>query len=157
LDPPLAAMQDEFQALQDNSTWELVPRPPSAHVITGKWIFKNKFHADGRLERRKACWVVRGFSQCPGLDFDQTFSQVVKPATNRTVLHLAAACDWPVHQLDVKNVFLHGHLTEQVFYQQPAGLVDAVQPDAVCHLRKSLYGLKQAPRAWFQRFATCSS
>lgn len=149
-----AAMQDEFQALQDNGTWELVPRPPGAHVITGKWIFKNKFHADGRLERRKARWVVRGFSQRPGLDFDQTFSQVVKPATIRTVRHLAAARDWPVHQLDVKNAFLHGHLTEQVFCQQPAGFVDAAQPDAIWLLRKSLYGLKQAPRAWFQRFTT---
>ena len=86
-----AAMQEEFKALQDNGTWELVLRPPGAHVITGKWIFKNKFHADGRLERRKARWVVRGFSQRPGLDFDQTFSPVVKPATIQTVLHLAAA------------------------------------------------------------------
>lgn len=107
-----AAMQDEFHALQANGTWQLVPRPRGAHIITGKWIFKNKFHADGSLERRKARWVVRGFSQRPGLDFDQTFSPVVKPATIRTVLHLAAARDWPVHQLNIKNAFLHGDLTE---------------------------------------------
>lgn len=149
-----AAMQDEFDALQANGTWELVSQPRGAHIITGKWIFRNKFNADGSLERRKARWVVRGFSQRPGLDFDQTFSPVVKPATIRTVLHLAAARDWPVHQLDVKNAFLHGDLTEQVFCQQPVGFVDPAQPDAVCLLRKSLYGLKQVPRAWFQRFAT---
>ena len=143
------AMQEEFDALRRNGTWELVPRPLRAHVITGKWIFKNKFHADGTLERRKARWVVRGFSQRPGLDFDQTFSPVVKPATIRTVLHLAAARDWPVHQLDVKDAFLHGDLTEQVYYQQPSGFVDPTMPNAVCLLRKSLYGLKQAPRAWF--------
>ena len=105
-------MQDEYDALLSNGTWQLVPRPSHANVITGKWIFKNKFHADGTLERRKACWVVCGFSQRPGLDFDQTFSPVVKPATIRTVLHLAAARNWPVHQLDVKNAFLHGDLTE---------------------------------------------
>lgn len=86
-----AAMQDEYNALQQNGTWKLVPRPRGAHVISGKWIFKNKFHADGTLERRKARWVVRGFSQCPGLDFDQMFSPVVKLATIRIVLHLAAA------------------------------------------------------------------
>jgi len=149
-----AAMEDEFQALQANGTWELVPRPPGALVISGKWIFKNKFHADGKLERRKTRWVVRGFSQRPGFDFDQTFSPVVKPATIRTVLHLAVARDWPVHQLDVKNAFLHGHLTEQVYCHQPAGFVDPQHPDAVCLLRKSLYGLKQAPRAWFPWFAT---
>jgi hypothetical protein len=86
----LAAMQEEFDALQRNGTWTLVPRPPQANVITGKWLFKNKLHPDGSLERRKARWVVRGFSQRPGVDFHQTFSPVVKPATIRTVLHLAA-------------------------------------------------------------------
>ena len=143
----LAAMQDEYNALQQNGMWEPVPRPPGPHVISGKWIFKNKYNADGSLERRKARWVVRGFSQRPGLDFDQTFSPVVKPATIRMVLHLAAARDWPVHQLDVKNAFLHGDLTEKVYCQQPAGFVDPAHPNDICLLQKSLYGLKQAPRA----------
>lgn len=145
------AMQEEFDALQANGTWTLVPRPAHANVITGKWIFKNKLHPDGSLERRKARWVVRGFSQRPGIDFHQTFSPVVKPTSIRTVLHLAASRKWPVHQLDVKNAFLHGDLAERVYCRQPAGFVDANNPDHVCLLVKSLYGLKQAPRAWFQR------
>ncbi|CAN6304730.1 unnamed protein product [Urochloa humidicola] len=147
-------MQDEYDALLSNRTWELVTRPPGAHIISGKWIFKNKFHADGTLERRKARWVVRGFSQRPGLDFDQTFSPVVKPPTIRTVLPIAASNSWPVHQLDVKNAFLHGDLHERVYCKQPAGFVDTNHSDAVCLLRKSMYGLKQAPRAWFQCFAS---
>ena len=57
-----AAMEEEFRALQQNSTWELVPRPPQANIVTGKWIFKHKFQADGSLERYKARWVLRGFS-----------------------------------------------------------------------------------------------
>jgi histone deacetylase 1/2 len=146
-----AAMQDEFNALQANGTWTLVPRPSHANVITGKWLFKNKLNPDGSLERRKARWVVRGFSQRPGVDFHQTFSPVVKPATIRTVLHLAATRRWPVHQLDVKNAFLHGDLTERVYCHQPAGFVDSSNPNHVCLLVKSLYRLKQAPRAWFQR------
>jgi hypothetical protein len=150
----LAAMQEEFDALQRNGTWTLVPRPPQANVITGKWLFKNKLHPDGSLERRKARWVVRGFSQRPGVDFHQTFSPVVKPATIRTVLHLAAIHNWPVHQLDVKNAFLHGDLAERVYCHQPAGFVDAAHPNHVCLLVKSLYGLKQAPRAWFQRLGS---
>ena len=107
----LAAMQEEFNALQNKNTWTLVPRPAQANVITGKWLFKNKLNPDGTLERRKARWVVRGFSQRPDIDFHQTFSPVVKPATVRTV-HLAATRRWPVHQLDVKKAFLHGDLAE---------------------------------------------
>jgi histone deacetylase 1/2 len=71
---------------------------------------------------------------------------VVKPATVRTVLSLALAQSWPVHQLDIKNAFLHGLLTEIVYCSQPAGFVDSSRPDMVCWLNRSLYGLKQAPR-----------
>jgi histone deacetylase 1/2 len=109
--------------------------------------------ADGSLERYKARWVVRGFTQRAGVDYGETFSPVVKPATIRTVLTIAASRRWPVHQLDVKNAFLHGTLSEEVFCLQPAGFVDDTKPQHVCRLSKSLYGLKQAPRAWFMRFA----
>jgi hypothetical protein len=145
-------MQQEFDALQANRTWTLVPRPRGVNVITGKWLFKNKLLLDGSLERRKARWVVRGFNQRPGVDFDQTFSPIVKPATIRTMLHLAASRRWPVHQLDVKNAFLHGELAECVYCRQPVGFVNEQLPDHVCLLYKSLYGLKQAPMVWFQHF-----
>jgi hypothetical protein len=111
-------------------------------MVTRKWIFKLKLYADGSLERYKACYVLRGFTQRPRIDFDETFSPVVKPATIRTVLTLALARDWPVHQLDVTNAFLHGTLTETVYCTQPVGFVDPTQPFLVCKLNKSLYGLK---------------
>ena len=114
-----AAMKLEFDALQSNKTWTLVPRPPGARVITGKWVFKHKMNPDGSLERYKARWVVRGFNQRPGIDFGETFSPVVKPATIRTVLTIVATQHWPAHQLDVSNAFLHGNLQEQVYSLQP--------------------------------------
>jgi hypothetical protein len=77
---------EEHSVLLQNHTWDLVPRPPRANVVTGKWIFKHKFQSDGSLERYKARWVLHGFTQRPGVDFDETFSPVVKPATMRTVL-----------------------------------------------------------------------
>ncbi|XP_066373702.1 uncharacterized mitochondrial protein AtMg00810-like [Miscanthus floridulus] len=113
-------MQDEFSALLSNHTWDLVPRPSRSNVVTGKWVFKHKFKADGSLERYKARWVLRGFTQRPGIDYDETFSPVVKPATVRIVLSLAVSRKWPVHQLDVKNAFLHGHLSETVYCTQPS-------------------------------------
>jgi len=69
-------------------------------VVIGKWIFKHKFKADGSLERYKAHWVLRGFTQRPGVDFAETFSSVVKPATVRTVLSLALSRNYttPQHQ-----------------------------------------------------------
>ena len=73
------------------------------------------------------------------MDYDETFSPVVKPATVRTVLSLALSRSWPVHQLDVKNVFLHGTLSETVYCSQPAGFVDSSRPDMVCQLYKSLW------------------
>ncbi|WVZ98005.1 hypothetical protein U9M48_043498 [Paspalum notatum var. saurae] len=149
-------MIDEYRALIANATWRLVPRPPGANVVTGKWIFKHKFHSDGTLARHKVYWVVRGFSQQPSVDYDETFSPVVKPATIRVVLSIAASRTRPIHQLDVNNTFLHGHprpSEETDYCQQPFGFIDQYAPDHVCLLQKSLYGLKQAPRAWYQRFA----
>jgi histone deacetylase 1/2 len=141
------AMEAEFHTLQANRTWKLVDKPPCAHIITGKWVFKHKFLPDGTLERYKARWVVRGFKQRQGIDFQETFTPVVKPASIRTVLAIAASKRWPTRQLDVSNAFLHGRLDEHVFCQQPIGFADAARPQAVCLLDKSLYGLRQAPLA----------
>jgi hypothetical protein len=121
-------------------------------MITSKWVFKTKLNSDGSLDKYKARWVVRGFNQRPGVDFGETFSPVVKPATIRTVLMLIVSKQWPAHQLDVSNAFLHGNLQERVLCQQHKGFEDPDRPNDVCLLSRSLYGLRQAPRAWFTRF-----
>ncbi|GKF81050.1 ribonuclease H-like domain-containing protein, partial [Tanacetum coccineum] len=111
------------------------------------WLFKHKFHVDGTLSHYKARLVANGSSQQLGVDFDETVSPVVKPATIRTVLSLAVSRKWPIHQLDVKNAFLNGDLFKTVYMHQPPVFVDARFPNHVCRLQRSLYGLKQAPRA----------
>jgi hypothetical protein len=88
-----AAMVDEYTALQNNRTWDLVPRPPGSNIVSGKWIFRYKLKPDGSLDRYKARWVLRGFTQRAGVDYGETFSPVVKPATVRTVLSIAVAQD----------------------------------------------------------------
>jgi len=70
------------------------------------------------------------------------------------MLSLALSRQWPIHQLDVKNAFLHDTLEETVYCVQPSGFEDSTHPEFVCRLNKSLYGLKQAPHAWYSRFAT---
>jgi len=97
--------------------------------------------------------VAQGFSQKHGIDFDATFCPVVCPATVRIILTLVAMHNWALHQLDVKNAFLHGFLQEEVYMEQPPGYIDPEFPSHVCCLQRALYGLKQASRAWFQRFS----
>jgi hypothetical protein len=82
-------MEEEYGALISNGTWELVPRPQGSNVVTGKWVFTQKLCADGTLDRYKARWVLQGFTQRPGVDYNETFSPVVKPVTVCTVLATA--------------------------------------------------------------------
>jgi histone deacetylase 1/2 len=103
----------------------------------GKWIFKHKFHDDGSLKPYKARWVLRGFTQCPSVDFNETFSPVVKPTTVRTVMSVALSRQWPVHQLDMKNAFLHSTLSKTVYCMQPSVFEDSTRPGFVCRLNRS--------------------
>ncbi|GJX23730.1 ribonuclease H-like domain-containing protein [Tanacetum coccineum] len=93
------------------------------------WLFRHKYLVDGTLSRYKARLVANGSTQLEGVDDNETFSPVVKSGTIRTVLSLAASRHWPVHQLDVKNAFLHGDLSKTVYMHQPLGFRDSVHPD----------------------------
>jgi hypothetical protein len=141
------AMEAECEALQANHTCDLVPSPPGTNVVTGKWIFKLKLHADGSLERYKARYVLRGFTQRPGVDYDETFSPVVKPATIRTVLTLALSRNWPVHQLDVTDAFLHGTLDgDGLLHPAPLGLSTLLTPTWSANSTSPSTASSRAPR-----------
>ncbi|GJS65305.1 ribonuclease H-like domain-containing protein [Tanacetum coccineum] len=123
------AMRDEYSALIKNRTWVLVPRPTNTNIVRCMWLFHHKHLADGTLSRYKARLVPNGSTQLEGVDVDETFSPVVKSGTIRTVLSLAASRHWPIHQLDVKNAFLHGDLSETVYMHQPPRFRDSKYPD----------------------------
>ncbi|WKA12737.1 hypothetical protein VitviT2T_030094 [Vitis vinifera] len=119
------AMKEELDALTKNHTWDLVTLPPGQSVVGCKWIYKIKTRSDGSIERYKARLVAKA---------------------------VAAARKWDLFQMDVKNAFLNGDLSEEVYMQPPLGL--SIESNKVCHLRRALYGLKQAPRAWFAKFSS---
>jgi hypothetical protein len=146
-------MDSEFSALERNKTWHLVPPSPGRNLIDCKWVYKIKHKADGSIDRYKARLVAKGFKQRYGIDYDDTFSPVVKFATIRLVLSLAVSQGWSLHQLDIQNVFLHVVLEEDVYMKQPPGFEDPSKPTYHCKLDKALYGLKQAPRAWYSRLS----
>ncbi|KAM1259138.1 hypothetical protein ACFX13_039360 [Malus domestica] len=104
------AMNEEMEALQKNSTWELTNLPKGKKSNGCRWIYTVKFNADGTIERYKARLVAKGYTQTYGIDYRETFAPVAKISTIRVLLSLAANLDWPLQQFDVKNAFLHRDL-----------------------------------------------
>ena len=143
------AMHSELDAIERNKTWTLVPRPKSRKIVSTKWIFKTKYKADGSLDKHKARLVARGFTQRPGVDFDETYAPTARMTTIRTLFSLAAHHQWPLFQMDVKSAFLNGVLDNEVYVEQPPGFTVPEKEDWVYRLQKALYGLKQAGRQWY--------
>ena len=147
-----SVMIEEMDALNGNDTWNLVHLPTGKKSIGCRWVFVVKVNLDGSVARLKARLVAKGYAQTYGVDYFDTFSPVAKMTSVRLFISLAATHNWDLHQLDIKNAFLHGDLQEEVYMDQPPEFVAQGEIGKVCRLRKSLYGLKQSPRAWFGKF-----
>nr|GEU87192.1 polyprotein, putative [Tanacetum cinerariifolium] len=127
--------------------------PVHKKAINCKWVFSVKMNPDGSIARLKARLVAKGYAQTYGIDYTDTFSPATKISSIRLFISLAATYDWALHQLDVKNAFLHGDLEEEVYMGQPPGFVAQEEFRRVCKLKKALYGLKQSLRAWLGKFS----
>ena len=116
-------MVNEMQALNDNGTWNLVPLPIGKKTIGYGWVFAINFNLDGSIARLKARVVAKGYAQTYGIDYSDTFSPVAKLISIRLFISLVASYDWDMHQLYIKNVFLHEDLQEEVYMEQPPRFV----------------------------------
>jgi transposase InsO family protein len=143
------AMDEEYRALMANNTFTLVPLPPDRTAVKTRWVYKIKQKADGSVDRFKARWVARGYSQKYGIDYDQTFAPVVRLENLRMLLAYATLRNLEIDQMDVDSAFLQADLHEEVFITQPEGYISIEHPDHVCKLNRSLYGLKQASFSWY--------
>ncbi|KAM1072945.1 hypothetical protein ACFX2B_017883 [Malus domestica] len=145
------AMDVEVAAIEKNNTWELTDLPQGGKIIGVKWVYKTKLNENGEVDKYKARLVANGYAQEYGVDYAEVFAHVARLDTIRIVIALAAQREWTIHQMDVKNAFLHGEINEEIFVEQPPGYVQRGKEHKVYKLRKALYGLKQAPRAWYSR------
>ena len=148
-----SAMVKEMQTLDDNGTWNLIQLLVGKKAMGCRWIFVVKVNPNGSVARLKAQLVAKGYAQTYDMDYSDTFSPVAKMTYVQLFISLATTHKWDFHQLDIKNVFLHDDLQEEVYMEQPPGFVAQGEIGKVCRLQKSLYGLKQSPRAWFGKFS----
>ncbi|WKA10976.1 hypothetical protein VitviT2T_028515 [Vitis vinifera] len=146
-------MLEEIRALEDNHTWKLVDLPQGNKVVGCKWVFAVKVNPNGSMVRLKVRLVARGYAQTYEVDYSNTFSPVAKLTSVRLFISIVAPQQWMIHQLDIKNAFLHDDLEKEVYMEQPPGFVAQMEYEKVCCLEKALYGLKQSPRAWFGKFS----
>ena len=140
----MSAMQEELDSMKKNQVWELVDLPKGRKSVGNKWVLKIKRKADGSIDRYKARLVAKGFTQIEGVDYEETFSPVVRFASIRLILSLVSSLDLELYQMDVKTAFLNGELEEEIYMEQPSGFEVAGEEHKVCKLQRSIYGLKQA-------------
>ena len=110
-------MQEEYSSIMKNDVWEVVLRPKGKSVVTSRWLYKIKHVADGSIEKFKARFVVRVFSQVEGVDYEETFAPVVRDTSICSIISIIAEMGWKIHQMDVKTAFLNGFIQEEVYIE----------------------------------------
>ncbi|GJT34435.1 retrotransposon protein, putative, ty1-copia subclass [Tanacetum coccineum] len=113
----------------DNEVWELVDLPPNGKTIGNKWLFKKKTDMDSAVHTFKACLIANCFTQTYEVDYEETFSPVADIRAIRILIAIAAFYDYEIWQMDAKNAFLNGHLSEEVYMVQPEGFVNPKYPN----------------------------
>ena len=148
------AIAKELGGLAALDTWTLIDSsrmPNGSNLMNCHYVFNVKRKSDGSIEKFKARLVADGNTQKHGVDFDRVFATVVKTLTLRLVLIIAAANDYNLSSIDIRQAYLQAELKEQLYMRLPPGLPP--NPGKVCKLNRSLYGLKQAGREWATLFA----
>lgn len=117
--------------------------PANKKVVGCHWVYRVKYLANGKIYKFKVRHMAKGYTQTAREDYHTTFSRIAEMVTFRTILSIASAKSWHVHQLDINSAFLHGNLPEEVYLKLPQGHPQYNSDvKLVCQLHKSIYGLK---------------
>jgi len=111
-------MVEEYNSIIWNNVWDVVPRPQGKSVVSSRWLYKVNQTTNDSVEKHKASFIARGFSQVEGINYDDTFSPVARYSSIRSMLALSAQIGWKIHQMDVKIIFLNGKIEEEVYIEQ---------------------------------------
>ena len=142
------ALDVEMNSLLKNNVWTLETLPEGVIPVGCKFVFKKKIGYDGNIDKYKCRLVALGYSQKFGIDFEETFSPVVRFETIRSIIAFSVQNDFEMHHLDVCSAFLNGDLKECIYMKQPKYNILKGNEGLFCKLNKSIYGLKQAPKCW---------
>ena len=111
------AMVEEYDSIMKNQVWEVVLRPQGKKVLGSRWIYKVKHATNGSVEKYKARFVAKGFSQKEGIDYEETFAPDARYFSIRTIISLAAEMGWRFHHMDIKTSFLNEVIEEEVYIE----------------------------------------
>ena len=100
-----------------NDVWYIVTKPENKSVVSLKWIYKIKHVVNGSIEKYKARFIARGFSQKEGIDYEETFALVSRYTSIRTIMALASMMKWDLQQMDVKTTLVNGIIEEEVYIE----------------------------------------
>ena len=146
-----AAMQSEWDSLLFNNTFDILDGLPKGRKAIGsKWVYRVKSNSDGSVDKFKARFTAKGFSQKEGIDYNETYAAVVKMTSFRTLCSIAAQKGYHTQHWDVGNAFLNSTLDEEIYCKMPEGYkqYNSSGGEKVLKLKRGLYGLKQSPRQW---------
>jgi hypothetical protein len=151
-------LASEYRSITRKKVWEVMHKsqvPKGKKILGGRLVLRTKRDQDGKILRRKARWVVKGYVQRYGKDYEQTFAGVCKSATWKIAVALAARFDLEIEQTDVDTAFLENDIDVEVYVKLPPGWCENgvnLSKEDVCKLSRALYGLKQSPRLWQKKF-----
>lgn len=144
----MQAAKQVYRDLMKEEVWDLVRLPPNKNLVDCKWVFTNAKDNDQYMSRHRAQLMAIGSTQKEHVDFEQTYAPTLSLESVRLIFALSAQLDLRVDRLDVKDAYLYGELTEEVYMRQPPGFEVKGKEHFVCKLHRSIYGLKQAARCW---------
>ena len=117
-------MEDKMESMKENQVWKLIELSKGCKAIGNRWVLMVKRKADGTIERYKAHLVAKGYTQSKRIDYDKTFSPIVRFASIRLILAIVASLDLELHQMNVKTTFLNGGLEKEIYMQQSNGFIE---------------------------------